>query len=136
MTGYPASLDRAPEGAYDPVSGRFPMRFTWVALPVLLATLAPAPGAASTEENADDEQSRSPVVRVAAEVARPSQGPSRQLAAETIVRDPSLDGSSSASADVHLRVIRVASLDFSTRVCHSVSGFLPSYSTACPPPAA
>jgi hypothetical protein len=55
---------------------------------------------------------------------------------EAIARDPSVDGSSSESTDVHLRVMRVASLDFSTRISHSLSGFLPSYSTACPPPAA
>lgn len=130
------------------------MRFTWVALPVLLATLAPASGGgAVAEEPADDERSRTPVVRVTAEtdpspvrpwtvvdleVAQPSQGSGRRHleAAETIDRGPSVDGSSSESAHVHLRVMRVASLDFSTRISHSLSGFLPSYSTACPPPAA
>lgn len=128
------------------------MRFTWVALPVLLATLTPSGGGAATEETADDEQSRPPVVRVAAEsdpvparpwivvdreFAQPSQGSGRRhLQVEAIARDPSVDGASSESADVHLRVMRVASLDFSTRISHSLSGFLPSYSTACPPPAA
>lgn len=128
------------------------MRFTWIALPLLFATLGGAPATTATagEGGADEREERRAVVALGhtpvpappfgsarLELVLLPQGTSRrQVEGETVEDGTACQGPSSASARVHWRVMRVASLDFTNRLSHSVSGFLSPYSTACPPPRA
>jgi hypothetical protein len=127
------------------------MRFTWIALPVLLATLT-APARMTTPDEADDDERSRPPAHAAVE-ARPSAAlPSHPVGMEEVLEVARnagrrrVEGATTVAeesgaapagvAAVHLRLLRVESLDFTSRLSHAVSGCLPSYATVCPPPAA
>lgn len=129
------------------------MRFTWIALPLLFATLGgtPAALAAPCDDGADErDRRRATVIDVGhrgeatglssdahwLQIALSPQGTIRLGEADTTQDGAASETPSSMRARVQWRTMRVVSLDFTNRLRHSVNGFLSSYSTACPPPLA
>ncbi len=124
------------------------MRFTWVALPILLTAIGPAAPAASALTPLDDEETRrAPSLGAAQErhlavstlfagvgTPRPSEARGRRLEGEIAADEESEETSPVAGAEPRLRQVGIAWLEFHTHLAHALSGFLPSYSTACPPP--
>ena len=124
------------------------MRFTWIALPVLLVTLTGTSGASPPP--ADEASDRERVVERAATpaaapvAALPSMRESewkRLGAAEEGRRDARPDaaappGSSRADqARVRIRTVDLAGTAFIPEITRATTGFLSSSTTACPPPA-
>lgn len=124
------------------------MRFTWVALPILLTAIGPAAPAASALTPLDDEEARrAPSLGAAQEnhlavstlfarvaMSRPSYALGRRFEGEISADEENEETSPAASAEPRLRQVGIAWLEFHTHLAHALSGFLPSYSTACPPP--
>lgn len=124
------------------------MRFTWIALPVLLVTLTGTSGASPPP--ADEASDRERVVEHA---PSPPQAPVAALPSMTGVqwkrlgtteaerRDSQLDGSAppgsrrAAQARVRIRTVDRAAMTFIPEVTRATTGFLSSSTTACPPPA-
>ena len=124
------------------------MRFTWIALPVLLVTLTGTSGASPPP--ADEASDRERVVERATSpmaapiVALPSMGEAqwKRLGAEgTERRDSHPDaaappGSQRANqARVRIRTVDLAGTTFIPEITRATTGFLSSSTTACPPPA-
>lgn len=126
------------------------MRFTWIALPILLTTLAPAaPAETVVDDRAEDEKAAlvgtaathvpleiRPASPGEAEVAQPSETSARRLdASQTTAEEDAGGDARTPNPTVRLRALQASCRDFSSRLSHSLTGFLSSYSTACPPPA-
>lgn len=127
------------------------MRFTWVALPILLTAIGPAAPAASAVQPLEDDDARrvaalaaqgedlavsSPFARRGVQLPESSELLARRIDGETPADEESEETSTAVSAEPRLRQVGIAWLEFHTHLAHALSGFLPSYSTACPPPAA
>ncbi|HJR53345.1 MAG TPA: hypothetical protein VJ982_06480 [Gemmatimonadota bacterium] len=124
------------------------MRFTWIALPVLLVTLTGTSGASPppADEASDRERvvERAPSPPQAPVVALPSMTGvqwKRLGTPETERRDSQLDGSAppgsrrANQARVRIRTVDLAATTFIPEVTRATTGFLSSSTTACPPPA-
>lgn len=129
------------------------MRFTWVALLVLFATLVP-PSATAPAILDDTERSSGgaiviaaagthtpiaflPSVTAEAEVGRMmSETTRRDLAPEENADDGSRERSAATAALILLRVVDRAGLDFTAELNRFLTGSISSHTTACPPPAA
>jgi len=123
------------------------MRFTWIALPVLLVTLTGTSGASPSP--ADESSGPERVVergtcRTTAPVAiLPSTTEARWKrlgAEETERRDQPLDSAPPGSrranqARVRIRMVDLAGTAFIPEITRATTGFLSSSTTACPPPA-
>jgi hypothetical protein len=124
------------------------MRFTWIALPVLLVTLTGASGASPSP--ADESSGPERVVeratcRTTAPVAvlpSTTQARWKRLGVEdTERRESHLDaaappGSRRANqARVRIRTVDLAGTAFIPEITRATTGFLSSSTTACPPPA-
>src|SRR5688500_2577002 len=122
------------------------MRFTWIALPVLLVTLTGASGASPPP--ADEASDRERVVERATSptaapiVALPSTGEAqwKRLGAEETERRGSHPdavappGSRRANqARVRIRTVDLAGTAFIPEITRATTGFLSSSTTACPP---
>lgn len=124
------------------------MRFTWIALPVLLVTLTGTSGASPPP--ADEASDRERVVERA---PSPPQAPFAALpsmigvqwkrlgTAEAERRDSQPDGAAppgsrrANQARVRIRTVDLAATTFIPEVTRATTGFLSSSTTACPPPA-
>jgi hypothetical protein len=124
------------------------MRFTWIALPVLLVTLTGTSGASPPP--ADESSDRERVVERAASPAAtsvavlPSMRESdwkRLGAGDEKRRDGRFDAAAppgSRRADqarVRIRTVDLAGTAFIPEITRATTGFLSSSTTACPPPA-
>ena len=123
------------------------MRFTWIALPVLLVTLTGTSGASPppADESSERERvvERAPTSTTASVAALPSASVFqwKRLGAEQDRRDPHSDaaappGSRRANqARVRFRTVDLAGTAFIPEITRATTGFLSSSTTACPPPA-
>ena len=124
------------------------MRFTWIALPVLLVALTGTSGASPppADESSDRERvvERAPSRTTAPVAVLPSTREAhwKRLGAEgTERRDSHPDaaappGSQRANqARVRIRTVDLAGTAFIPEVTRATTGFLSSSTTACPPPA-
>ena len=124
------------------------MRFTWIALPVLLVALTGTSGASPPP--ADESSDRERVVeratsRTTAPIAAlPSMREARWRrlgAAETERRDSHPDGAAppgsrrATQARVRIRAVDLAGTAFIPEITRATTGYLSSSTTACPPPA-
>ncbi len=124
------------------------MRFTWIALPVLLVTLTGTSGASPPP--ADESSDRERVVeRATSHTAAPVAAlPStreaqwkRLGAEEPERRDSHPDGAAppgprrADQARVRIRTVDLAGTAFIPEITRANTGFLSSSTTACPPPA-
>jgi hypothetical protein len=123
------------------------MRFTWIALPVLLVTLtgtsgaSPPPADESSDRERVVERASSPAaVPVAALPATRESQWKRIGAADQERRDARPDaaappGSRRADqASVRIRTVDLAGTAFIPEITRATTGFLSSSTTACPPP--
>ena len=121
------------------------MRFTWIALPVLLVALTGTSSASPPP--ADEASDRESVVERA---ASPRTSPIAALPAWKEAERDRLDGlererrepegaappgSQADQARVLIRTVDLAGTDFLPKITRATTGFLSSTTTACPPPA-
>ncbi len=124
------------------------MRFTWIALPVLLVALTGTSGASPppADESSDRERvvERAPSRTTAPVAVLPStiEARSKRLGTEeTDRRQSHLDAASppgsrrANQARVRIRTVDLAGTAFIPEVTRATTGFLSSSTTACPPPA-
>jgi hypothetical protein len=127
------------------------MRFTWIALPVLLVTLAGASTSAaappSMDEKPDHESETdyavsSSTLPVAAMPSNSGEAQLARLGAAGKVRhdlplgdvaDP-LNARPANQIRVRIRTVDRAGFEFIPELTRAVTGFLSSSTTACPPP--
>ena len=126
------------------------MRFTWIALPLLLATLAnPGPtAAASPEEEGRDRASgtefagSAPSVPVAAMPAPGSEVQLKKISGDSPTRHAYVPGEESdppehrpaSLARVRIRAADRAAMAFLPDLARELNGLLSACTTACPPP--
>lgn len=124
------------------------MRFTWIALPALLVTLAgtsgaspPPPDDASDRERVVEHAPSSPATRDAALPSTREATGQRLGAEETGRRHARPDGAAppgSRRADqarVLIRRVDLTGTSFIPEITRATTGFFSSSTTACPPPA-
>ncbi|HET6638721.1 MAG TPA: hypothetical protein VFH82_08075 [Gemmatimonadota bacterium] len=124
------------------------MRFTWIALPVLLVTLTGTSGASPppADESSDRERvvERATTSTATPVVALPSTRVSdwkRLGAEEQERRDSHPDAAAppgsrrATQARVRIRTVDLAGTAFIPEITRATTGFLSSSTTACPPPA-
>ena len=125
------------------------MRFTWIALPLLLATLA-TPGAAEPASSEDDPARTSDTefagsaasLPVAAIPASGSEVRIKKIVGESQSRfahvpgeEPDLPGHRPASlVRVRIQAADRAAMDFLPDLARELNGLLSACTTACPPP--